>query len=265
MSNPGAKRSFLFGSDDATSATTRLIATAASATGFMKGEPGAPKANWYIPGQDNGPVLTALRDQLAATYPAAGPAFWAVRLWTNLLWQPAYLAVIGVHLHGAVPDLSGLSQNRSGIYIDGYRLAARPMAAGTPETMIERAAAQLRAMSETMLAEVNALEKLRLHPAQRLLADRMLGLMVWLGQRRRDLAIEQIEDFSELWMAGLALTGQGNLERVDAAGRHLLIVKRKGCCLDYRIDPDRLCATCPRQDNALRLARQTANALAELG
>jgi siderophore ferric iron reductase len=164
-----------------------------------------------------------------------------------------------------VPDLSGLSQNRSGIYIDGYRLAARPMAAGTPETMIERAAAQLRAMSETMLAEVNALEKLRLHPAQRLLADRMLGLMVWLGQRRRDLAIEQIEDFSELWMAGLALTGQGNLERVDAAGRHLLIVKRKGCCLDYRIDPDRLCATCPRQDNALRLARQTANALAELG
>ena len=44
----------------------------------------------------------------------------------------------------------------------------------------------------------------------------------------------------------------------------LLLVKRKGCCLDYRIDPDRLCATCPKQDNALRLARQTANALAEL-
>src|SRR5690606_24995527 len=63
----------------------------------------------------------------------------------------------------------------------------------------------------------------------------------------------------------LGLTGQGNLERVEASGHSLLIVKRKGCCLDYLITPDRLCATCPKQDNALRIARQAANALAELG
>lgn len=265
MADPHPKRSFLFGNDDASGETTRLIATAASATGFMKGEPGRPKAGWYTPEQDNALLITALRDQLAATYPAAGPSLWAVRLWTNLLWQPAYLAVISVHLHGAVPNLGGLSQYRTGIYIDGYRLAVRPMQKGAAEAMIDNAAAQLKTMAASLLDEVNALEKLRPIPAQRLLADRMLGLMVWLRQKRRDLTIEQVEAFSDRWITGLGLVGQGTLERVEARGHQVLIVRRKGCCLDYRIDPDRLCASCPRQDNAMRVARQTANALAELG
>jgi hypothetical protein len=134
-----AQRSFLFGTDDADTATTRLIATAASATGFMKGEPGRAQAGWYQPGADNSAVLGALRDQLALAYPAAGPALWAVRLWTNLLWQLAYLSVIAVHLQGAVPDFGGLSQARSGIYIDRYRLVAAPMWSGPTEAMIERA------------------------------------------------------------------------------------------------------------------------------
>jgi hypothetical protein len=52
---------------------------------------------------------------------------------------------------------------------------------------------------------------------------------------------------------------------VPAGERQVLIVKRKGCCLDYLITPDRLCATCPKQDDAVRIARQVANALAEMG
>jgi siderophore ferric iron reductase len=264
MADPSAKRSYLFGNNDAASATTRLIATAAAATGFMKGEPGQARPGWYQQGGDNGAMLTQLRDQLAASYPAAGPPFWAVRLWTNLLWQPAYLSVVTVHLHGAVPELSGFSQQRSGIYVDGYRLQPQPMWSGSVEAMIERAASQLKAMTDLMLKEVNALEKLRPLPAKRLLADRMLGLMVWLGQRRRDLSIEQIEAYSQAWLRALELDGQGALERVEAGGKRLVIVKRKGCCLDYLIDPDRLCATCPKQDNGVRIARQTANALAEM-
>ena len=121
------KRSFLFAPTDPDAATTRLIATAASATGFMKGEPGLARPGWYVPGADNRAMLTELRDQLALSYPEAGAPLWAVRLWTNLLWQPAYLAVIAVHLHGAVPDLLGLSQQRRGIYVDGFRLMPQPM------------------------------------------------------------------------------------------------------------------------------------------
>lgn len=259
-------RSFLFAQTDADAATTRLIATAASVTGFMKGEPGAPRDGWYRPGGDNGQMLGQLHAALAATYPKAGPAFYAVRLWTNLLWQPAYLAVIATHIHGAVPDLNGMSQQRRGIYVDGYRLLPGSQTSGSVEEMIEGAGAQLKSMSAAMLDEVNALVKLKPLPAKRLFADRMLSLMVWLSQKRRDLPAAMIRGYSESWLAMLGLTGQGDLESVSAPdGRELLIVRRKGCCLDYLIDPDRFCATCPKQDNAVRVARQTANALAELG
>ena len=258
-------RSFLFAQDDADAATTRLIATAAQATGFMKGEPGAARPGWYQAGGDNGAFMAELRAALAATYPDAGPAFWAVRLWTNLIWQPAYLAVIATHLHGALPDLGGLSQQRRGIYVDGFRLLPGRQMQGSVEERITSASAQLRTMSSHLLDEVNAQVKLRPLPARRLLADRMLSLMVWLSQKRRDLPVAQVEDYCTQWLEGMGLTEQGSLETIVAPdGRGLLIVKRKGCCLDYLIDPTRLCASCPKQDNALRIARQSANALAEL-
>ena len=259
-------RSFLFAQTDADAATTRLIATAASATGFMKGEPGAPREGWYRPGGDNTQILAQLHAALAATYPQAGPAFYAVRLWTNLLWQPAYLAVISAHIHGAVPDLSGLTQQRRGIYVDGYRLPPGSQTGGSAEEMIDGAGVELKAMAAAMLSEVNALVKLKPLPAKRLFADRMLTLMVWLSQKRRDLPAATIRAYSDRWLAVLDVTGQGDLESVFAPdGREVLIVRRKGCCLDYLIDPDRFCATCPKQDNDVRVARQVANALAELG
>jgi siderophore ferric iron reductase len=258
-------RSFLFPPTDADVATTRLIATAAAMTGFMRGEPGAARAGWYRPGADNGAFLGDLHAELAATYPRAGAAFHAVRLWTNLLWQPAYLAVIAAHCHGAVPDLGGLSQRRRGIYVDGYRLVPGPQTEGSIDAMIDDAAGQLKAMAAPMLDEVNALVKLKPLPARRLFADRMLTLMVWLSQKQRELPPQTIRGYSDRWLDRLGLTAQGELESVFAPNREVLIVKRKGCCLDYLIDPDRYCATCPKQDNAVRVARQTANALAELG
>ncbi|HEY8576705.1 MAG TPA: siderophore ferric iron reductase [Devosia sp.] len=259
-------RSFLFAQDSGDAATTRLIATAARVTGFMKGEPGSARQEDYRPGGDNGAFLAELHGALRTTCSKAGAAFYAVRLWTNLIWQPAYLAVISVHFEGAVPDLTQLSQKRRGIYVDGYRLAAGKPITGETEALIEEASQQIKAMTATMLEEVNRELRLKPLPARRLLADRMLSLMVWLSQHRRDLSSETIERYAALWLAALELTGQGMLEPVAGpAGERLLIVKRKGCCLDYRIDPDRLCASCPKQDNEVRVARQTANAWAELG
>jgi len=257
-------RSFLFAQDSADAATTRLIALAAAVTGFMKGEPGPPPPLWYQPGGDNHVMVGQLHAALAAAYPQAGPPLHAVRLWTNLLWQPAYLAVIGAHIHGAVPDFGGFSQGRRGVYVDGYRLLPAPQVAGSPEKLIEHAGGQIRIMAATMLEEVNLWAPLKPLPARRLLAERMLSLMVWLHARRPALGQEKIATYADLWLDVLGLQGQGSFETVVAEGRSLVLVKRKGCCLDYLLDPDRLCANCPRQDNALRLARQTANALAEL-
>ena len=258
-------RNFLFAPDDAGMATTRLIATAAQVTGFMKGEPGPARPGWYRQGDDNAAFMAVLHEALAATYREAGPPLWAVRLWTNLIWQPAYLAVIGVHLHGAVPDLTQLSQQRRGVFVDGYRLLPGPQSQGDVTARIADASAQLRVFSAQLLEEVNAEVKLRPLPARRLLADRMLSLMVWLSQKRRDLPVEVIEDYCDQWLAGMDLTGQGSLQTLTAPeGRAVLIVQRKGCCLDYLLDPDRLYASCPKQADDLRVARQRANALAEL-
>src|SRR5690606_13594225 len=129
--------------------------------GFMKGEPGAPRPGWYRTGADNSAPLAELHAALAAHYPAAGPAFYAVRLWTNLIWQPAYLPVIAAHLHGAMLDLSGFSQQRRGIYIDGYRLMPGAQSSGQVEALIADGARQLSALTAAMLDEINRHTKLR--------------------------------------------------------------------------------------------------------
>jgi siderophore ferric iron reductase len=258
-------RSFLFAQTTADAATTRLIATAAQQTGFMKGEPGAPRDGWYVTGGDNALFLADLHAALVATYPRARPLR-AVRLWTNLIWQPAYLSVIATHLHGALPALADLSQNRRGIYVDGFRLRPSEQWSGAVDDMITRAGADLAIFAQHAFAEVNRNETLKWLPARRLLAHRLLGLMVWLHQRRRDLAVETILEWSERWLAAAGLAGQGALELVPTAdGQSVLIVRRKGCCLDYLVEPFAYCASCPKQDEAERLARQAATALAELG
>ena len=258
-------RNFLFAQDAPDAATTRLMATAAQVTGFMKGEPGVARPGWYVAGGDNAAFMAALHQALAVTYRQAGPALWAVRLWTNLIWQPAYLAVIGTHIHGAVPDLTQLSQQRRGIFVDGYRLVPGVQNQGEVSARIANASAQLNSFTARLLDEVNAEVKLRPLPARRLLADRMLSLMVWLSQKRRDIPVAEIEAYCAQWLAGMGLTGQGALQTLTAPdGRAMLIVQRKGCCLDYLLDPNRLCASCPKQADDVRVARQRANALAEL-
>ena len=236
-----------------------LIALGRKVTGFLKGEAGGPLPGWYHPGRDNGPVLSALHQELARTYPEAGPPLWAVRLWTNILWQPAYLAVIGVHFGGVLPDLSAMSQRCAGIHADGYRLAADPLAGLSQDEMIRRAGAQLKQLADSLFMEVNAHEKLKRLPARRLLADRMLGLMTFMQRKRPQLDPQTIRGWCAQWLAAMDLTGQGDLESVRLKdGREALIIKRKGCCLDYLIPPGVYCASCPKQPDALRIAHQRA-------
>jgi siderophore ferric iron reductase len=260
-----SNRNYLFAADAEDVALTRLIATAAAATGFMKGAPGGPLPGWHHLGQDNRPFLETLYQRLEQSYPKAGQPFYAVRLWTNLMWQPAYLAVLAVHMHGAVPQISGMSQSRQNMDIDGFRLAPGPQWRGSTEEMIARAGAELRVMADAVLAEINTVTKLKRLPALRLLTDRMLGLMVRLRHYRPELGVEDQLRFCALWLEAMGLTGHGDLELLTlAGGQKVAISARKGCCLDYLAFPDTYCATCPKQDKAVRIARQRANVEAEL-
>ena len=259
-------RSFLFPPSDADIALTRLLARAAAVTGFLKGSPGGYNTGWYQFGRDNGPMLADLYAGLAQAYPAGGPAFWAVRLWTNLLWQPAYLAVIAVHGHGAVPDLRAMAQCRQLLDINGFRLPPGPERQGEVEAMIGWAAADLRAMADRLLEEINAIVRFKPLPAKRLLAARVLGVVAQLERMQPGISQAEIASHAQSWLQALDLVGQGTLEPVELAdGRDKLVLQRKGCCLDYLVWPDRLCSSCPKQTRAVRLARQCAELEAEAG
>jgi siderophore ferric iron reductase len=258
-------RNYLFAQTESDPALTRLIATAASATGFMKGAPGGFLPGWHQHGRDNSLFLATLYQRLEASYPHAGPPFYAVRLWTNLLWQPAYLAVIAVHLHGGLPDISHLSQAQNGIYVNDYRLMPGPQYRDELEPMITRAGAQLREFADTLFVEINALTKLKRVPALHLLAERMLSLMVRLRHFQPQIGVDEQVRLCALWLDAMGLSGQGALEIIALPdGGQAAIVARKGCCLDYLAIPDRLCASCPKQKKSVWVARQRDNVIAEL-
>lgn len=256
-------RNFLFAADSTDVALSQLLMTARRVTGFMDGAPGGSLPGWHVPGADNTALLQGLYDKLAATYPAAGQPFYAVRLWTNLIWQPAYLAVIAVHAHGALPQLSAMSQAVKGIDVSGFRMAPGPQFRADTDALIARAGQELRSLADVMLAEINAVTKLKRIPALRLLADRMLGLMLRLGHYA---GLDQAEQrrVCALWLKAMGLTGQGDLETLELNdGTSVLIIARKGCCLDYLAMPDVYCSTCPKQDDHVRIQRQRDEALAE--
>lgn len=257
-------RSYLFAADQDDVALTRLIACAAKATGFMDGAPGAALPGWHRLSGGTA-FLDQLYGRLEASYPDAGQPFYAVRLWTNLMWQPAYLMAIAVHLHGAIPDLSGMSQALKGVDVTGYRLPPGPQTQGDTEQLIALGGARLRAYADAVLAEINAVTKLKRVPALRLLADRMLGIMMRLGHYVPGLTIADSRRYCALWLEAMGLTGQGDLETLTLHdGQEVLIIARKGCCLDYLAFPGTYCASCPKQEDSVRLARQRADAIAEL-
>lgn len=258
-------RNYLFAQNADDVALTRFIALAGSATGFLKGAPGGPLPGWHSPGQDNRAFLEGLYERLAVSYPEAGQPFHAVRLWTNLMWQPAYLSVIAVHLHGALPAVTTLAQARQNLDVNGYRLAAGPQMEGSTEELIARAGRDLRAMGDSVLDEINAVTKLKQTPALRLLADRMLGLMVRLKHFRPEISMAEQYRHCDLWLSAMGLEGQGGLETLDLPnGQQVAIMARKGCCLDYLAFPERYCASCPKLSYDERRNRERTNIMAEL-
>lgn len=240
----------------------RLIAVGREVTGFLDGEVGAAPEGWYRRGAENGAALSELFEALTARYPEAGEPLWAVRLWTNLLWQPAYLLIAAVHELGAVPALDAMAQQRKGADIAAYRFAETELVEGSLPELIVRAGADLRRFADALLLEINGLTRLKRIPALRLLADRMLGAMVFLHRRNPEISAATIRDWCGQWLAAMGLVGHGDLESLRAPdGREVLIIARKGCCLDYLVTPGVYCSTCPKQPEAVRLARQREEAL----
>ncbi|WP_067065132.1 (2Fe-2S)-binding protein [Roseateles chitosanitabidus] len=210
-----------------------------------------------------GPSAERLVAALRARDPDAGRAYWALRAWARLVWQPTYASVLGVELAGGVVPLDGLrwQVDADEADVSGFTLPASRFARPLPGPDRALAATQLRTLAATLLASVQT--QLPLHPkaARRLLADCVLAALLRARPLTR-LTDEAMRALGAEWLALLEATGDsGYLAYDTATGDSRLALDRGVCCLDDRRAGGELCNTCPRLSRAERLRRLGATDL----
>ena len=239
-------------------ATAKFLVVARQNWSFLNGQMGLHQPGDITMGADNAAGFAKLLHNLSQRYAAAGPAFWSVRVCTNLVWQPAYLAIAAVHHARVLPDISTITQKVVGADISGFVLAPGTMYKGALEDLIDQAGADLRRFADAMLAEARTDANVKPLLARRLLADRILGLVLQLHQEDADYPVAEVEAIAQRWLTAMGLAGMSGVETIDMAdGSPFLILKRRTCCLDYLLDPDALCVTCPKQSDELRNRRES--------
>ena len=200
---------------------------------------------------------------LRARDPQAGRAYWALRAWSRLVWQPTYASVFSVELAGGVLPLAGLGWDVDVDEADvtGFAVPTSSFATTTPGSGRAMAAAQLRALSATLLGAVQATLPLHPNAARRQLADCVLAalLRVQALARRTD---DELSDIGAEWLTHLgASDDSGYLVVETAPGASCLALDRGVCCLDDRRAGGDMCNTCPRLPRAERLRRLGAQDL----
>ncbi|HEY1395668.1 (2Fe-2S)-binding protein [Roseateles sp.] len=205
---------------------------------------------------------------LRARDPQAGRAYWALRAWSRLVWQPTYASVFSVELADGVLPLAGLGwdvdvdeADVTGFAVPASSFAASHFAGTAPGSGRAMAAEQLRALSSTLLAAVQA--QLPLHPkaARRQLADCVLAALLRVQPLAR-LADDALSDIGADWLSHLGASGDSGYLAVDISpGTSCLALDRGVCCLDDRRAGGDMCNTCPRLPRAERLRRLGAQDL----
>lgn len=234
-----------------------VLASAEALVPGMVGRLADPSADDLRPQGGNGAAVRRLVDAIAAEAPAAGKAYWAVRAWGMMTWQPGVLAVLAVHRCGVVPRLDALGQAVRGSAVYGYTLPPDEVLHGMPEpALIDRAGAQVRRLADRLLADLDAVIRMKPVLAQRLLADRVLGTLARPGlPQAADLAAT-----AERWLAAMDLTGASALAPLEVRpGVRRLVLDRKACCLTYLVGDGTLCASCPKLAPQERHDRQRAD------
>lgn len=231
----------------------------AAAEGFVPGMAGAVGGHGparVTAGADNGEAIAGLVSAIASLHAEGKRPYWSLRAWTALTWQPVVLAMVGVHRLGIVPPVDRLSQIRRGAMMMGYRLPRGRVFRAEDREMMSQAGTQLRHLAGHLLADLAAVTAIKPRLAERLLADRVLAVLLRLSVGRPPA---EITLRAAAWLCATGLQGRSGLVPVTLAdGRPWLALDRKACCLEYLVDGGGLCASCPRQDNETRLSRMAA-------
>lgn len=221
-------------------------------TAGPSGEPGLAH------GVDNTGVVAAVHSVWAQAHPEAGQPYSAVRTWTLLIWQPVFLAVLGVHGTGAVAPVDRLWQRVEQGIVAGFQLPEPWPTAPGPETeRIREAAARLLRARDGLLADLKRVTRIKPLIANRLMADILLMALQRMAAGLDGVGNERVQAWGEAWLAAIGLRDQSRFLPLQLPdGQEVLGLERRACCMHYRRDDGAYCSSCPKLAQAERTRRQ---------
>ncbi len=207
----------------------------------------------------NRAAIDALLDYWRSAYPEAGRAYWSLRCWGILIWQPIYLSVISVHAAQRVLSLDSFAQSIDNGWTGTLRIADHVPQHADTSRAITLAALQVQACCEQIFAELSTVIRTNTHAARCMQADCALAALLAVQTRDPGLTNPQCEAMGQQWLAALSLAGRGGFFAYTCTdGSNALALERQTCCYHYRRHDGELCATCPRLDKHERTARLNA-------
>ncbi len=208
------------------------------------------------PDTDNCRLLHQLHQHWQQAHPEAGPAYWSVRSWTMLIWQPIYLTVFAVQHHRHLPNVFAMQQQLQHGIVAGFHLTQRSMVTTDEPTLIRHGALRLRQLCHQFLLQLAGICPLRPRLAWRLAADTVLSALCQLQKYDHHYSNQHILDLAQDWLHAMELEHHSALMRVPLANdTETLALQRKACCFDYLRCCGQVCTTCPRQSLAERRLR----------
>lgn len=218
--------------------------TALSITPLLKGGLDNPEKAHFNPQQDSQVAIKQLYNYWQMQHPEAGASYWLTRGWTMLIWQPLYLAFIGVYATHAVPKLSlvGQYQGDYGL-VAGFTLPEHRLVTGDLLALIAYSGQELTLLFASLREQFALQYRLRPGFVAHLLADSILVNLTALQQLRADL---DVYEQAKLWFAAFDLPNKHLSALYKAPEAELWSVKRISCCMHYRRDDGDLCSNCPK-------------------
>ncbi|RKT13938.1 siderophore ferric iron reductase [Paraburkholderia sp. RAU2J] len=237
-----------------------VVADCASSSPSCNDE-SARRATHFRPARCDGNrvALEALLSFWTTGYPEAGRAYWSLRCWGILIWQPIYLSVIGVHTAQRALLLDRFEQPIENGWTREVRLPDHVPEHGDPDALIDRAASEIAACCVQIFDELSSVVRLNAHAARCMQADCVLAALLALRPTHPGWTHAHIEALGERWLRALALAGRGGFfvfARSDGASA--LALDRRTCCYHYRRRDGELCSTCPRLAQRERIVRLNA-------
>lgn len=184
---------------------------------------------------------------------AAGRHFWSTRSFSTLIWQPAYLAVLAVHVGGRALDLRDLRQQIHQGFAAGFFLPEAALLQAPAAEHLQLTAAGLLYWHQQYYAALNRCQPWSARQAACTTVD-CVNAALLIAQEPCGWSHARLLQTSQAWQQALGLTEHGRIMLVDmqdtahtaSEGGKVPALERRACCQYFRLAGAGLCDSCPR-------------------